>query len=137
MNIFDEIKKLNFPIDEYVVVGGAAMMARGIKETQDIDLVVKSELFEKCHQNGWKSHPRPNGELGLEKDIVEIYLNVNCGNFNPTFQELRAKADVIKGVPFCSLEDGINFKREYNREKDLKDIQLINDYINANGRRTV
>lgn len=129
MNLFDEIKKLNFSIGEYVVVGGAAMMAHGLKETSDIDIVVIPDLFERCKQRGWEGHVRPNGEPGLAKNIYEIYLDVNCGNFNPTFSELNDRAEHIEGIPFCNLKDVLRFKREYNREKDRKDIELIERYL--------
>ncbi len=64
-----------------------------------------------------------------EKGIVEIYLDINEGNFNPTFAELRSRAEIINGIPFCSLEDVRRFKIEYNREKDIKDIELIENYL--------
>jgi len=131
MNIFEEIKKLDFSNDKYVVVGGAAMVARNIKETGDIDIVVTPDLFEYCKQNGWKEHLKPNGEPGLKQGIMEVYLDVNCGNFNPSFEELRNRVEIIEDIPFCSLEDVMKFKIEYNREKDIKDIELIKDYIKS------
>jgi hypothetical protein len=129
INIFNEVKQLNFPIDQYLVVGGGAMMARGIKETFDIDLVALPELFKKCQEMGWKEHLRPNGEPGFENGIFEIYLDVNCDKFNPTFSELYERAEIINGVPFCSLSDVIKFKQVYNREKDIKDIKLVEEYL--------
>src|SRR5688572_20864099 len=105
MNIFAELQKLNFSPESYVVVGGAAMAARDIKETSDIDIVVTPDLFELCKQSGWKEHLRPNGERGLSKGGVELYLHVNCGDFNPTFQELQGRAEIIDSLPFCSLQD--------------------------------
>jgi len=59
---------------------------------------------------------------------VEIYLNVNCGSFNPNFEELKGRAQIIKGIPFSSLEDLRRFKKEYGREKDKKDINLIDAF---------
>jgi hypothetical protein len=131
MNIFEEIQKLNFAADSYVVVGGAALAARGIKETADIDIVSSPELFEFCKQNAWKEHLRPNGKRGLSRGIVEIYLDVNCGNFNPSFQELRNRAEMMNGIPFCNLQDVISFKREYGRAKDFQDIKLIQTYFQS------
>lgn len=47
-----EIRSLRLPADQYVVVGGAALAARGIRETQDIDLVVTPSLFEELERAG-------------------------------------------------------------------------------------
>jgi hypothetical protein len=129
MNIFEEIHNLNFSAESYVVIGGAAMAARSIKETNDIDIVVTPDVFEFCKQNGWEYHSRPNGKPGLSKGVVELYLDVNCGKFNPSFQELRSRAEIINGVPICSLEDLLSFKTEYARQKDIQDIELIESYL--------
>ncbi len=131
MDLFGEIKKLHFPINKYVVVGGAAMATRHIKETYDIDIVVTPDLFDYCKQEGWQEHLRPNGEPGLQKGITEIYLDVNSGNFNPSFEELRNRAQIIDEIPFCSLDDVRRFKKEYNRDKDIEDINLIDSYLQS------
>lgn len=132
MDLFKEIKNLGFSADKYVIVGGASMMARGIKKTADIDIVATPDLFEYCAQNGWEKHIKPNGGFGLHKGPVEIYIDVNCGNFNPTFEELKRRSQIINGAPFCSIDDVLRYKKEYNREKDIKDIKLINDYLSKN-----
>jgi len=131
MDLFSEIKKLNFSSNKYIVVGGAAMAARNIKETCDIDIVVTPDLFEHCKQEGWQEHLRPNGGPGLKKGMIEVYLDVNSGNFNPSFEELRNRAQIIDEIPFCSLEDVRRFKKEYNRDKDIKDINLIDNYLQS------
>jgi predicted nucleotidyltransferase len=35
----------------------------------------------------------------------------------------------MQGLPFVSLEDTITWKSNKNREKDLEDIKLINEYL--------
>ncbi len=131
MDIFTQIKRLNFPLDQYVVFGGAAIAARGIRETNDADILVTKELLDKCAQDGqWKIHPRldPNEPAGLDNGIIEIYPTIG-GGFSTNFKELRANADMIDGIPFCSLEDVIRIKEVYGREKDLKDVELIRRYL--------
>lgn len=129
MNVFKEIRELNLPFGQYVVVGGAIMAAHGIKDTQDVDLVVTEDLFEKLKQRGWKEHKRPNGEPGLEYKVFEAYLDVNCGNHNPKTEDLIAGAEIINGVPFISLEELIKFKKEYARPKDLEHIKTIEQHL--------
>ena len=136
MNIFEEVRKLNFPPRQYVVVGSGPMAARGIREIRDIDIVVSPEFFEKCKQDGWEQVPWTYSEkleqVYLKQGVVELYLDVNCGNFNPKTDELIQRADVIDGIPFASLEDVIRFKKEYNKPKHLADIKLIAEYLKNN-----
>jgi hypothetical protein len=131
MDIFNEIKKRNFPIESYVVFGGAAIAAREIRKTHDVDILVTLELLEQCRRSGaWKDHPRinPNEPAGLDNGAIELYPTIGSG-ITSTFKELRDSAEIINGIPFCSLEDIILIKRAYGREKDFKDIELINKYL--------
>jgi hypothetical protein len=129
IDVFSETKKLNFPADQYVVFAGAALAARGIKETSDLDIIVTPELLEKCRNEGWVMHPRidPNDFPALEKGVAEIYTTIG-GGVTLTFKELQDRAEVIDGIPFCSLEDVIHIKKIFGREKDFKDIALIEEY---------
>ncbi len=133
MNIFKKIKKLHFPLGQYIVIGSGPMAAHGIKNINDIDIVVTPELFERCKQEGWEqipwTYPDKIGKVFLRKGFIELYLDVNCRNFNPTFKELLQRADVMNGITFASLEDVMKFKKEYNKPKHLEDIRKIEDYI--------
>lgn len=53
MNIFEELKKLEIPKEDFVVLGSGILSALGIREAKDIDLLVKPELFEKLKKDGW------------------------------------------------------------------------------------
>jgi predicted nucleotidyltransferase len=130
MTIFEKVRELNLPIGEYVVVGSGIMEALGIKKANDVDLVVTPDLFKKLAENGWKSHARPNGEHGLQKGIASAYLDVNCGDCNPTTGELLKESLIIDGIPFITLKRLMCFKNAYAREKDFKDIELIKNYLN-------
>ena len=42
-----ELKKLKLPSDKYAVFGSGGICIRGLKPVFDIDLIVKSDLWEK------------------------------------------------------------------------------------------
>jgi hypothetical protein len=133
VNIFTEIKKHNFPPDEYVVFGGAAMAARGLKETNDIDIVASQKfLAEYRSKKGWRDHPRiiPTEEHGVanEEGTIELYPTVG-GIAEMTFERLRENAEIIDGIPFASLKDVRIIKEVYNREKDLLDVIKIEKFL--------
>jgi len=132
MDIFREIKNLDFPVTHYIVVGSGIMVALGLKGANDIDIVVTPDLFQKCTLEGWEQWIKPNGGPALRKDHVELYLDVNAGNYNPTTQELINEAKIINGIPFLTLEKLLLFKKQYKREKDFKDIALIETYLKNN-----
>jgi hypothetical protein len=53
MDILRIIKELNFPKNQYVVIGGAALELYGIRKAVDIDLAVTKVLFEDLQKKGW------------------------------------------------------------------------------------
>lgn len=61
-DVITELNRLSLPRGEYVVVGGAALAVRGIRETNDTYLVVTPELFEYLAGLGWAQKLRPNGK---------------------------------------------------------------------------
>ncbi|MDO8451811.1 MAG: zinc ABC transporter substrate-binding protein, partial [bacterium] len=116
MNIFSEIRKLNFPPEQYIVVGSGVMAAKGIRKTKDLDIVVTPELFEKCVSEGWEVHPWTKesipGKEWLKKDSVELYVQLSRKTGGIPAKELLTNSEVIEGIPFITLETLIDFKRE-------------------------
>ena len=134
MNIVEKVKALDFPDGEYIVVGSGILGAKNIREIHDVDIVVSSDLFEKCKNDGWEQAPwtyEKIGQIYLKKAEYELYLDVNCRDFNPTLRELLQRAEMIEGVPFASLEDSVSFKRVYGKPKHLRDIELIERFENS------
>ena len=127
--VINEVKKLNLPAGEYVVVGGAILAAHNLRETNDIDIVATPSILDWCKAEGWKTAPRPNGEAGYTKGCIEIYPEVNAGSHRPETPALIKRADVIQGVPFASLHDLLEWKKAYGREKDMRDVELITKFL--------
>lgn len=114
-------------------MGSSPMVVRGIRESKDLDIVVSPELFEKCKQEGREEMPRTYvsklGNFYLKQGDVELYLDVNCGDFNPTLKDLIQRSDTIEGFSFACLQDVISFKKAYNKPKHLEDIKKIEEYV--------
>ncbi len=132
MNIFTTIKNLDFPASEYVVIGGAALAGREIKETSDADILLSRGLLDELRKSpDWKYHPRiiPTEEAGLVNidGTVELYPTV--GGIELSFEEIKSREEVIEGIPFANLEDILKIKETYGRQKDLRDIELIKTYL--------
>jgi len=135
MNIFEEVKSLNFPLGGYLVLGSGPMAARGIRGYKDIDILVTQKLYDKLVEQGWKA-VEINGvnekfEV-LKNGKFEIDKKINCGNYNPDIETLIKNAEIINGVPFLPLNELIKFKTALGREKDFQDIKLIKEYLKNN-----
>jgi hypothetical protein len=132
MNIFQEVKKLDLPIGEYVVVGSGPMAAREIRAFKDIDILVSEKLYDELVKKGWEV-VEVEGVGGkfkvLKKDIFEINTTLWHGDYKPDNKNLIEQAEIICDVPFLQLKELIKFKTALAREKDLKDIELINNYL--------
>lgn len=132
MNIIQKIKELNFPKDQYIVVGSGILDVLGIRKSDDIDIAVTKDLHQKLRQTGeWEEHERYDRiRVFLKKDVYEIIPQLNWENYNTTTEEAISSALVIEDIPFMNLEELIKFKTALGREKDFKDIELINEYLN-------
>jgi hypothetical protein len=122
------IKTLDLPAEDFVVVGGAALTIRGIRSTDDIDLVVGVGLFEQLRRSGWTFKTRPNGQPGLRNGCVEAYLDVNTPEFGKSTEWLIEHSEIVEGIRFVDLDTLIRWKRGYGRDKDIRDVSLLERY---------
>ena len=128
---FAAIKKLNLPLGQYIITGSGALGARNLREIGDIDILVVPEL--------WKSLAEKYGVVneGVEEKVVFPDGLIEAlweGSFvsddhAPTIKERLLQADMIDGLPFESLEHVLYYKRKMGRDKDLKDILIIEKFL--------
>lgn len=133
IDIFKEVKALNFPSDHFIVVGSAIMSVKGIRPAYDLDIVISQELFETCKSQDWELKPWTRagypGKEWLKKGITDLMLEVNCGNERFDLPALKKEGEVIDGIWFMSLSQLITFKKAYGRPKDFQDIELIQKFL--------
>lgn len=137
MNVIEEVKKLGFPANQYIVVGGAVMSLHGIRTTEDLDILTMPNLFEACKQEGWEvkswTKPGKKGKEWLKKGNTELYTEILMAGDNIPTETLIKEVEEVKGVPCIPLSRLVEFKEEYlrlyNRPKDAQDIALIKNYL--------
>lgn len=126
-----ELAKLNLPIDQYVVVSSGSLAVRGIRDARDLDVIVADKLWHQLSQQ----YP-----VIQEGDIQKIDVgtkDIEILGAGSAFQdssiasvdELIDTADVIGGIRFINLQLLKRFKQKMGRDKDLKDIELIDQYL--------
>lgn len=135
MTIFERVRELNLPFGQYVVIGGA-MEAHGIRPARDVDIVVNDELFEELKRRGWKRKWLFFKLLGIFRCKVlidgkgaEAFSNYKYKKYVPDTDDLIKNAEMIEGLPFLPLTELMKFKKELARKKDLRDINLITEYL--------
>ncbi len=125
--IISKVESLGFPEGSYVVFGSAPLAMAGLREANDIDMLVSNELFENLKDRGWKELDKGGSDKPLVNDVFEAHHNWNFSSYSPTLEQLLESSDVVHGIPFASLEEVRRWKLSSGRPKDLADIKLIDD----------
>jgi len=123
MNISEKIQELNLPYGSFFVVGSGILNALGIRESGDIDMIVSDSVYQKFEADGWQQGSWP-GQTVLQRDEFEL------GRWwdGKTVDELLKTAQVVDGIPYLNLDDVYTWKNAKGREKDLRDLKLIDEY---------
>lgn len=107
------------------------MYVHGLRGTiSDIDIIVTQELWNALnHSNKWQKSISPNGSECLTKDNFELWQDWQPGEWD--IDKLITEAEIINGLPFVKLEAVLEWKKLYGREKDLQDVEKIENYLKS------
>jgi hypothetical protein len=129
VNVISKTKKLGLPANEFVVVAGSAMAARGLRKTNDIDLVVSVPIFEKLKTEGWEEQFHDDGSSVLINGIYDVGTGWDNPDNKPNLESLLQDSDHINGVAVLRPERILRWKKRMNRPKDQMDIELLEAYL--------
>jgi len=134
VDIFSRVKKFNLPVGQYAVFGSSLLDVWGLRKAQDLDIIVLPELYKQLKKEGWlekQAHGFPmlvNGDA----NVTTVQVKPTDGEYSPDRIKLIKDAVILRGIPFVRVEEVIACKTAYNREKDLKDIKLLQEYLAKN-----
>jgi hypothetical protein len=131
--LLSELKDLHLPAGEYVLVGGAALAVRGLRETRSLDVLLTDRLWgelQKQYKLGGDG-----GWLVLSQR-VDGYREASFPTAPglPSARKRIEAADVIGGIPYLSREHLLTMKITQGRSKDLADAKLIRGVLAARPR---
>lgn len=130
-DIITKVKALKLPKDSYIVFGSCPLAIAGIREVNDIDLLVSPEVYKKLRSEGWRKVYKGPNDRPLTFGSFEAHDSWNFSSqYNPTLKNLLSTALEIEGIPFASLREVRKWKISSGRPKDLVDIELIDRYLN-------
>jgi hypothetical protein len=117
--------KLNILDGQYAIYGSGPLAIRGIREAQDLDVIVKNSFYKKLIE---KYPEKEKGKIEFKNDRIEIFPAWN--SLMQDAEKAIDRAELIQGFRFIKLKDIMRWKQEMGREKDEKDIELIREYLN-------
>jgi len=123
-NFLEELEELNLPDGKYAIFGSGPLAVRGLRDSSDLDVIVKEELWEKLSK---KYSLNKNG--GLQIGNIEVY---NKWLEDKNINHLIDSAEKIAGYKFVKLEYVLAWKETMGRDKDKKDVELIKKYLKIN-----
>ncbi|MBA3721941.1 MAG: beta-lactamase family protein [Parachlamydiaceae bacterium] len=123
---------MNLPLGQYAISGSGSLGICNLRVIGDVDIIVTIGLWNTLaiklcitEDAGIKKIVFPDGIV--EALYEDSFIHEN-NNDVPTIAERIAAAEIIDGLPFESLEHVLYFKRKMGREKDMKDIQIIESF---------
>jgi len=124
-----KLKDLNLPKGKFAIFGSGPMGIRGLKEIGDLDVIVTEDIFDDfAKRPDFKLGQKKSNNEYLEKDGIEFYKNWHPGDWD--INKLIQDAEIINDWPFVRLEEVLKWKKLKMRDKDIKDIELIENYLN-------
>lgn len=124
INLFDEVKKLNLLEGKFAIFGSGPLAVREIREARDVDIIAKKDLWEQLAEK----YPVSGEKKNLIK-IENIEVWKDWTNLSDKIYEMIDTSDIIDSLPFVKLRYLIEWKKVMNREKDVCDLKLIEEYL--------
>ena len=124
--IFDRLRPLSLPNDDYAVFGSAPLLVRGIiEEVDDLDILSRGAAWEHAQTLAPVVPLEPYGVdiVSIDDGLITIGTTWGIGDFD--VDELIDTAEMIDGIPFVLLEHVESYKRTAGRPKDLEHLARL------------
>ncbi len=128
----DKVKALNLPLDQIIVIGSGILDQLGIRPASDIDLAASSDLMKKFSEESgdWLKKFDDNQRFYFVKDdgSAEVWDGWDFDGQTVSYDDLLDYAVEYDGVRFVDLEFLRKWKSWRGREKDVRDVELIDEW---------
>ena len=128
----DKVKALNLPLDQIIVIGSGILDQLGIRPASDIDLAASSDLMKKLSEESgdWLKKFDDNQHFYFVKDdgSAEVWDGWDFDGQTVSYDDLLDYAVEYDGVRFVDLEFLRKWKSWRGREKDVRDVELIDEW---------
>ncbi len=131
----ERVKELGLPLDQMIIIGSGILDQLGIRQSADIDVATNREALEEiARSDGWVKKLDKNQRQYLVKHdgSVEIWDGWEIDGRIVEYDELLGYAVEYDGVKFVGLDFLRQWKDWRGREKDMRDIRLIDEWRTNN-----
>ena len=126
--LFDFVRKLRLPVDDYAIYGSGPLIVRGIIEAKnDLDIVSRGAAWERASALGEPTVLEEHGVVvaSFLRGAITVGRSWAYGDID--IDDLIDTAEVIDGLPFARLEHVITYKEAAARPKDLRHLAAIRE----------
>jgi len=128
----DKVKALNLPLDQIIVIGSGILDQLGIRPASDIDLAASSDLMKKLSEESsdWIKKFDDNQRFYFVKDdgSAEVWDGWEFNGQVVSYGELLSQLVEYDDVRFVDLKFLRKWKSWRGREKDVRDVELIDEW---------
>ena len=124
--LFERLRALALPPDDYVIFGSGPLVVRGVIEaTNDLDILCRGTAWEAvCALAPPKYVPQWDVELvSLYDDRLTFGTTWAIGEVG--VDEVIDSAETIDGLPFANLAYVVEYKKKSARPKDLAHLEAL------------
>ena len=128
----DKVKALNLPLDQIIVIGSGILDQLGIRPASDIDLAASPDLMKKLSEESgdWIKKFDDNQRFYFVKDdgSAEVWDGWEFNGQVVSYGELLSQLVEYDDVRFVDLKFLRKWKSWRGREKDVRDVELIDEW---------
>ena len=128
----DKVKALNLPLDQIIVIGSGILDQLGIRPASDIDLAASPDLMKNLSEESgdWIKKFDDNQRFYFVKDdgSAEVWDGWEFDGQVVSYDDLLDYAVKYDGVRFVDLKFLRKWKSWRGREKDVRDVELIDEW---------
>lgn len=128
-------RELGLDTENSIITGSGILQALNIRQSGDIDLMVTTEIFDRLKNSGeYKLVNKEYGDIlsGKNIDLRKVWRVLNK---EYDFSSIKKETIIIDGYRYLSPDFLYRVKKSWikrgtARPKDVKDVKLLNNYLN-------
>jgi hypothetical protein len=141
VNLIQYLKYTKIDLSQSVIMGSSVLSLFGIRENDDIDIIVTNRLWNRMSSQFGKTYILDRVDPGRESSTFFYHKDYKDITFFKSFYPLHVNLDrelKLKNsqvyfkygeYKFQTLEHLTIWKTEMGRPKDMKDVRVINGFL--------
>jgi hypothetical protein len=126
--LIQQLLLLGLPESDFAIFGSGPMMAHGIKDCHDLDILARGTAWSMaCLLGQVAKTPDNHVKVVLADGKIEVFNKWWPGGWDTNV--LIDGAEVIDGVRFVTLPNVLRWKKMAGRPKDEEHVKLIEAYL--------